>query len=250
MLNKIKLKLKLLIFYFFTIVYLQTNLHADIIKKFEVIGNDRISDETIILFTGYNIEENVEVNDLNIIIKNLYETSFFKNIKKDFDNNILSIEVVENPLIQSVVFEGIKRVSLTEKLKEIISQKEKSSFIKNKIKDDQNKILNTLRVNGYYFADVSVKFKENENNTVNIIYSVELGDKALIKNIKFIGDKVFKDNKLRKVIVSEEAKFWKFVSTKKNVDIQRFKLDENLLKNFYKNNGFYNVIIHPKITQF
>ncbi len=249
MLNKIKLKLKLLIFYFFTIVYLQTNLHADIIKKFEVIGNDRISDETIILFTGYNIEENVEVNDLNIIIKNLYETSFFKNIKIDFDNNILSIEVVENPLIQSVVFEGIKRVSLTEKLKEIISQKEKSSFIKNKIKDDQNKILNTLRVNGYYFADVSVKFKENENNTVNIIYSVELGDKALIKNIKFIGDKVFKDNKLRKVIVSEEAKFWKFVSTKKNVDIQRFKLDENLLKNFYKNNGFYNVIINSTYAQ-
>ena len=66
--------------------------------------------------------------------------------------------------------------------------------------------------------------KENDNNTVDIIYNIKLGEKALIKNIKFVGNKVFKDNKLRKVIVSEEAKFWKIVSTKKNVDIKRFKL--------------------------
>ena len=215
MLKKIKLKLKLLINCFFIILFFETYLYADIIKQFNISGNDRISNETIILFTGYKIEENIEDNDLNIIIKNLYKTSFFKNISLDFDKNILSIEVEENPLIQSVVFEGIKRASLVEKLKGILSQKEKSSFIKNKIKDDQNRILNSLKVNGYYFADVSVKFEENENNTVNIIYNVELGEKALIKNIKFIGDKIFKDNKLRKVIVSEEAKFWKFVSTKK-----------------------------------
>ena len=222
---------------------------TDIVKKFNISGNDRISNETIILFSGYKLNDDIDKNDLNKIIKNLYETSFFKNISIDFDKNILSINVQENPLIQSIVFEGIKKQSLVEKMKEILIQKEKSSFIQNKIKDDQNRIVNALRVNGYYFSEVKAKFKENDNNTVDIIYNVKLGEKALIKNIKFIGNKVFKDNKLRKVIVSEEAKFWKIVSTKKNVDIKRFKFDENLLKNFYKNNGFYNVSINSTFAQ-
>ena len=249
MLKKIKFKSRLLIFYFIVSFFITSISIADIIKEFQINGNDRIANETIILFSGYNIQDEVTDNDLNIIIKNLYETSFFKNIDLEFEKNILTINVEENPLIQSIYIEGIKRTSLVDQIKNSLTQKEKSSFIKSRIKDDQNKILNSLRVIGYYFSEVNVKFTENDNNTVDIIYNINLGEKALIKNIKFIGNKIFKDNKLRKVIVSEEAKFWKFVSTKKNVDVQRFKLDESLLKNFYKNSGYYNVKINSTYAQ-
>ena len=249
MLKKIKFKSRLLIFYFIVSFFITSISIADIIKEFQINGNDRIANETIILFSGYNIQDEVTDNDLNIIIKNLYETSFFKNIDLEFEKNILTINVKENPLIQSIYIEGIKRTSLVDQIKNSLTQKEKSSFIKSRIKDDQNKILNSLRVIGYYFSEVNVKFTENDNNTVDIIYNINLGEKALIKNIKFIGNKIFKDNKLRKVIVSEEAKFWKFVSTKKNVDVQRFKLDESLLKNFYKNSGYYNVKINTTYAQ-
>ena len=102
---------------------------------------------------------------------------------------------------------------------------------------------------GYYFSEVSTNVKKNNNNTVDIIYNIKLGKKALIKNIKFIGNKIFKDNKLRKIIVSEEAKFWKFISSNKNVDVKRIKLDENLLRNFYKNNGYYNVKINSSYAR-
>ena len=249
MLKKIKFKSRLLIFYFIVSFFITSISIADIIKEFQINGNDRIANETIILFSGYNIQDEITDNDLNIIIKNLYETSFFKNIDLEFEKNILTINVEENPLIQSIYIEGIKRTSLVDQIKKSLTQKEKSSFIKSRIKDDQNKILNSLRVIGYYFSEVNVKFTENDNNTVDIIYNINLGKKALIKNIKFIGNKIFKDNKLRKVIVSEEAKFWKFVSTKKNVDVQRFKLDESLLKNFYKNSGYYNVKINTTYAQ-
>ena len=249
MLKKIKFKSRLLIFYFIVSFFITSISIADIIKEFQINGNDRIANETIILFSGYNIQDEITDNDLNIIIKNLYETSFFKNIDLEFEKNILTINVEENPLIQSIYIEGIKRTSLVDQIKNSLTQKEKSSFIKSRIKDDQNKILNSLRVIGYYFSEVNVKFTENDNNTVDIIYNINLGEKALIKNIKFIGNKIFKDNKLRKVIVSEEAKFWKFVSTKKNVDVQRFKLDESLLKNFYKNSGYYNVKINTTYAQ-
>ena len=71
-----------------------------------------------------------------------------------------------------------------------------------------------------YFSKVVSKLKINDNNTVDLIFDVELGEKAFIKKITFIGDKKIKDNKLRKIIVSEEAKFWKFISSKKFLDIK------------------------------
>ena len=250
MLKKINKFNKKYLFIYFIFFFSFFNLvKAEVINKIEVTGNERISDETIILFSGVKIDQNINQSDLNNIIKKLYETSFFENISIDFENNILFFKVKENPLIQSISFEGIKNKSLISRIKDIILQKEKSSFVESKIKSDQDRILNSLRVSGYYFSDVSASVKENDNNTVDIVYKIDLGDRALIKNIKFIGNKIYKENKLRKIIVSEEAKFWKFLSTKKTIDIQRFKLDENLLKNFYKNNGYYNVNINSSYAQ-
>ena len=247
--RKIKIISKAIQLFAFIISFIPVVVFSDIIKDFKISGNDRISDETIILFSGYNLNDNIEDSDLNIIIKSLYETSFFKDVSLNFENNILYVKVSENHLIQSVIFEGIKNKSLVKGIKEIILQKEKSSFIESKIKKDQDLILNSLRVNGYYFSEISTNIKKNNNNTVDIIYNVKLGDKALIKNIKFIGNKIFKDNKLRKVIVSEEAKFWKILSTKKTIDIRRLDLDGDLLSNFYKNNGYYNVEINSSFAQ-
>ncbi len=241
--------IKFFISVIFFIGFVINTSYANLIKDFKISGNERISNQTIKLFSGYKVNDEIDNSKLNEIIKNLYETNFFKNISINFENNILYINVSENPLIQSIIFTGIKKDSLVDVLKKILFQKEKSSYVENKIKDDQNRIINALRVNGYYFSKVSTKVKTNDNNTVDIVYSVELGERALIKNIKFIGNKVFKDNKLRKVIVSEEHKFWKFISSKKNVDIQRFKLDENLLENFYRNNGYYNVKINSSFAQ-
>ena len=76
-----------------------------------------------------------------------------------------------------------------------------------------------LRVSGFYLSDVKMLVQNNNNNTVNLIYNINLGEKALIKKIKFIGDKKFKDRKLRQVIVSEESKFWKFISNKKYLNV-------------------------------
>ena len=244
----INLKKKIILFFllfFFTI----KNSYASQIKDFKISGNERITNETIVLFSGYKINDTIDETSINQMIKNLYETSFFKNISIKFNDNIIYIDVIENPLVQSIVFNGLKRESLETSLREIILLKEKSSFLENRVKGDQDRILNTLKVSGYFFANVETTIKNNDNNTVDIIYNIDRGKRALIKNIKFVGNKVFKDNKLRKVITSEESKFWKFVSRKKNVDVQRFSLDENLLKNFFKNNGYYNVKINSSYAQ-
>ena len=158
MLKKINKFNKKYLFIYFIFFFSFFNLvKAEVINKIEVTGNERISDETIILFSGVKIDQNINQSDLNNIIKKLYETSFFENISIDFENNILFFKVKENPLIQSISFEGIKNKSLISRIKDIILQKEKSSFVESKIKSDQDRILNSLRVSGYYFSDCNVK---------------------------------------------------------------------------------------------
>ena len=230
-----------LIFFFL----LSGKLFSQNITNFEIIGNERISDETIMIFTNLGDIKNKELNDndLNDIIKNLYSTDFFENVSINVVNGKLLIKVLEYPLIQSVVLSGIKNKDQISLINENIKLKPKNSFIPIKVKNDEKIINNILRVNGYYFSTVNTEIISNQNNTVDIIYNINRGEKAYIRNIKFIGDKKIKSKKLKRIILSEEAKFWKFLTRNKFLDINRIDLDKKILKNYYKNKGYYNVSI-------
>ena len=227
----------------FFLLILVNSVNSEIIKNIKVDGNQRISVETIKIFAELELNKDYNLNELNDVVKKLYSTNYFENIKIKVLKNILYISVAENPIVQNLMFEGVKNKRILEVLRDKTLIKEKSPFIENKVKRDVEIVNNILRTNGYYFSKVSSKFIENDNNTIDLIFDIDLGEKAFIKKITFIGDKNIKDNKLRKIIVSEEAKFWKFISTKKFLDINRIKLDEKLLYNYYKNRGYYNVKI-------
>ena len=237
--NRMKIIFKsILIIFIITI-----SANSEIIKEIKVNGNKRVSSATIKIFSEIEVNSDLSVNQLNDVVKKLYSTNFFNNVELIVEKNILYISVIENPLIQTLTFEGVKNKRIVKLLNEQIEMREKSSFIKNRVKNDEEKIINILRTNGYYFSKVTPKIKKNDNNTVDLIFEIDLGDKAYIKKITFIGNKKIKENKLKKVIVSEEAKFWKFVSSRKFLDLNRIKLDEKLLYNFYKNKGYYNVSV-------
>ena len=219
------------------------NVYADKIEKISVNGNVRISDKTVILFSKAKINQEVNEDDFNNFIKDLYETDFFKKVQIKFEDNILTFSVVENPIIQSIKINGIKSSKYTEPMYEIMSMKEKNSFVEDYISKDLNKIKSFLKVSGFYFSVVEVSLEKKENNTVDLIYDVNLGDKASIKGIKFIGNKVFKDKRLKNIIVSEVDKFWKFLSKKKYLNERTVNLDTRLLESYYLNKGYYKVTI-------
>ena len=225
------------------------NLKAEIIDKIIVNGNERVADETISMFSGVNVKDNLQDQDLNDIIKNLYNTNFFSDISINFYNGELIINVIENPIVQTVDINGVKHKGILKVLSEQIILKEKTSYNESFVKIDEKKISNILRTNGYYFSEVKSKIKKNDNNTIDLIYEIDLGDRAHIKKIKFIGNKKIKDRKLKNIIVSEESKFWKFISKRKFLDINRIELDEKLLKNYYKNIGYYNVKLESSSAQ-
>ena len=180
------------------IVTFSTNVLAEIIENVNVKGNNRVTKETIILFGEIKLKEEINAVELNNIIKNLYDTKFFKNVSISILNNTLEIEVEENPLVQSVSIEGVKNKNIIKILRENMTLKEKSSFVPSIAMDDKKKLLNILRSNGYYKANIKQNYTESSNNTVELIYNVSLGKKAGIslnpstseKTIEYLLDKI------------------------------------------------------------
>ena len=78
--------------------------YAEIVKNVNVQGNERVSKETIIIYGDIKIGADYEASDINLLIKKLYDTSFFSNISVELENGQLDIKVVENPIIKSVGF--------------------------------------------------------------------------------------------------------------------------------------------------
>ena len=223
-------------FFFYSLIFFFSISisNATPIKNIEIKGNERISDETITLFSEFNIGNNITNKKLNQIIKNLYETNFFEDVNvKVVDQNLL-ITVVEAPIIDKVEFVGIKSETIKDSLNSFINLKSRSSYNDFLASEDRNKIEFYLRQNGYYFTNVNTVVQNLDNNLVKIIHNIELGEKAKIKKIKFIGEKAFKDSKLKSIIVSEEYKFWKFISGRKYLNKQTINLDKRLLKNIWK----------------
>jgi len=227
-----------------------SNLNAEIIKNFEITGNSRVNSETIKIFSGVSKGDNLTTEDLNNIFKELYDTQFFKNVSLKFENSILKINVVENPIVQNLIIQGIKNKDLKKELKKVISTKEKNPFIENKLEYDINNIKNLIQEIGYYFSRVELLKKDNSNNTVDLIFKIDLGNKAFIKEINFVGNKKYKKRKLLNVITSEEDKFWKFISNKRLVNKNRIELDKRLLLNFYKNKGYFQATVLDESVEF
>ena len=97
-------------FYIFFINY----AYSEIINKFNITGNNRVTDETILMFSNLEIGESIDQNKLNNALKELYYTDYFKNVKIYIKNNVVNIIVEENPIIQSIIIKGVKNNNLNE----------------------------------------------------------------------------------------------------------------------------------------
>ena len=233
----------LLNFLFLTLSY------SEILKEIKINGNVRITDEIISMFSDIELGQDVKNSDINNIIKNLYETNFFNNVSVTLNNSIILINVDEAPIIENIIITGIKAQKIKGLIKDNFKLKSRSSFNDVQLIQEVKNIESTLKTLGYYFSKVNPYVESLENNMVIVEYKIELGNKAKIGKISFLGDKIFKDKKLKSIIVSEEYKFWKFISGKKYLQEQLISIDKRLLTNFYLNKGFYNVKINSSFAK-
>ena len=242
---KILIKSILIYLVFTTLVF------SEIIKNIDISGNKRISKETILVLGNIIKGEDYDNNKVNDSLKKLYKTNFFKDIKINFEDGFLRISVIENPIIENIELTGIKNKTIIKTLNDGITLKNRMSFTENQLEKDINFIDNLLKSNGYYFAELQPSLIKNEElNSIKLKINIDLGNKAKIKNISFIGDKKIKDKKLLEVIASEEHKFWKFISNKVYLNESIINLDKRLLENYYMNLGYKNVKVLNSFAEF
>ena len=217
------------------------NLSAEIIQKIEVKGNDRISEKTIEVYGEITIGKDYSPFDINNILKNLYNTNFFEDIKISLNNGVLNIIVEEYASINFIEIEGEKSNTIKKSILEKLQLQVKESFIENKLSQDINLIKKIYASMGFNFANVEAKIKTFSDNRINLIYFIDKGKKTNIAKIIFIGDKKIKDKRLNDIIASEEKKFWKFLSRNTFLNKYNIELDKRLLITYYKSLGYYDV---------
>ena len=235
----------IIIFFFFT-----HPARSEDYNNILINGNERISDETILVFSELPNDRSLDEKAINVILKKIYQSGYFKDVIIKIQNNNLIIDVVENPIIQTIFIEGIKRKKTEAQLYKILSLKNRSSFNSNIIKKDEVAISNFLKDRGYYFLEIITSTQDLGDNKVDLFYKINLGKKAKVSKISFIGDKKFKDSTLRRIILSEEYKFWKIVSGKKYLNENLINFDKRLISNFYKNKGYYNAKINSSFANY
>jgi outer membrane protein insertion porin family len=226
----------------FVIVFflLLTNTLVAEIAKVNIAGNARVNKATIESLVDKKIS-NIDSIYINNLTKKIYDTDFFADVKISYNNNVLTINVIENPIVNFFYINGIKDTDL-DQVNKIITLKENSIFSSSKLKKDIESTREFLNATGYYQASIVPEVIKIDNNQVNLIINIDKKEISKIKNIYFIGSKFFSNSQLIDVITSSEDGWWKFFSTSA-LSEQRIELDKQLLKDFYKSKSFYDVQI-------
>jgi outer membrane protein insertion porin family len=226
----------------FIIIFLivLTNVTFAEIKKINIVGNARVSSATIESLVDKKIS-NIDSIYINNLTKKIYDTDFFADVKISFNQDVLTINVSENPIVNFFYINGVKDSDL-DQVNKIITLKENSIFSSSKLKKDIEATREFLNASGYYQASITPEVIKIDNNQINLIVNIDKKEISKINNIYFIGNKYFSNSQLLDVITSTEDGWWKIFSSSA-LSEQRIEYDKQLLKDFYKSKSFYDAQI-------
>jgi outer membrane protein insertion porin family len=229
-----------LIRFFVLFFFILTTISFAEIKKVNIVGNSRVNSNTIETLVDKKIT-NVDSIFINNLTKKIYDTEFFSDVKISYNQDTLTITVVENPIVNFFYINGVKDSDL-DQINKIITLKENNIFSTSKLKKNIEDTREFLNASGYYQATIVPEVIKIDNNQVNLIINIDKKDISKIKNIYFIGNKYFSNSQLLDVITSKEDSWWKLF-TSSALSEQRVEYDKQLLKDFYKNKGFFEAQI-------
>ena len=160
----------------------------------------------------------------------------------------LIVEIVENPIINQVVFEGNGAVS-EDKLREEVTLRPRGIYTRAKVQEDVGSIVELYRLQGRISATVTPKLVQLEQNRVDVIFEINEGPQTGISAINVLGNKAFSDNDVRDVMVTERSQWWKFFSNNDNYDPNRLEYDQEQLRKFYTNRGYYDFRVVSAVAE-
>ncbi len=219
-----------------------------VIGRIVLQGNERIDPETILSYLPLQVGQSVDSARVDSALKALFRTDLFSDVKIDMQGTDLVVRVVENPIINQVLFEGNSNLK-EDKLKDEIQIRPRGVFTKAKVEEDVGRIVELYRRSGRISATVTPKIVELPQRRVDLIFEINEGPKSGISRVNFQGNQQFSTNELRGVVVTKESAFWKFFSSNDNFDPDRVEYDREQLRKFYRNRGFYDFRIISSVAE-
>lgn len=219
-----------------------------VIQRILVQGNERIEPSTVISYLPVQPGEPVDAARIDLALKALFRTDLFSDVKIDFQNGDLVVSVVENPIINRVIFEGNKGLK-EDKLRDEVTVRPRGIFTRAKVQGDVQRIVELYRRSGRISANVTPQIIELPQKRVDLIFKIDEGPKSGILSVNFLGNKAFSDNDLRDVVVTEETRWFKFFSNNANYDPDRLEYDKEQLRKHYRNRGYYDFRVTSAVAE-
>ena len=210
---------------------------GDRISSVSIRGNQRVESRTILSYMNIQSGDKFSPADIDNSLKALYATGFFSDVSIRIEGNTLVVQVVENPIISRVAFEGNDRIE-TKDIEKEMELKPRSIYSKDKVQSDVSRILDIYRRSGRYNATVEPKVIKQDQNRVDLVYEISEGQAALVQKISFVGNEKYSSQDLRKAIRTEETRWYNFLSDNDKYDPDRLQFDQELLRRFYVNEGY------------
>ena len=218
--------------------------------NYDIQGNQRISDQTIISIIDFKSNKKYNINDLNNFQKKLYNTNYFSNVSIKIVNNTIQILVEENPIIDFFYINGVVNKKREEFFYENLALGQNKIFSEALLKKDIENIKDNYQDAGFFDVEVDTNISKISGNALNVVININRKEKYRINRIFFIGNKKYKSSTLSDVVSSTEDGWWKFLSSSSLVNKNRINFDKNLLKKHYLNNGYYDVQISSSDINF
>ncbi len=219
-----------------------------VIRDIMIAGNQRIEPATILSFMSVKSGQPATPAQINASLKALFETGLFRDARIDRRGSVLVITVDENPVVNQIAFEGNDRIP-DEALRGGVTNRERRVFTRAKAESDAEGILDAYRRSGRYGASVVPKIIELPQNRVDLVYEIEEGPLTGVDSIRFIGNKVFSDFRLRRQITTDESSFFNFLSSTDTYDPDRLELDQQQLREFYLSNGYVDFEVLSAVAE-
>lgn len=221
---------------------------SGVVGRIVIQGNERIDPETITSYLPIAVGDTVDPAKIDIALKTLFRTDLFSDVKIDLQGTDLVVKVVENPVINQVLFEGNSNIK-EDKLKDEVQIRPRGVFTRAKVEEDVGRIVELYRRAGRISATVTPKIIELPQRRVDLIFEINEGPKSGILRINFLGNSEFSANDLRNVVVTKESQWYKFFSSNDNYDPDRIEYDREQLRKYYRDRGFYDFRIISSVAE-